>query len=153
MRIGPSVVLLSLVLAAGCDAIPDESRPEEGDMIASKAYEVPGREVLWEVVVAELSKAGYELDVNASDEATGAFETQWIASLAPHRYSGTRKKILGRIVECEGRPGCWRVLATTWVEKNAEIKAPMDPARAIWQNDDADDAQTETLFYKVGLHF
>lgn len=145
-------IAFALGLAA-CDAIPISSKPGDEDMLASRSFSAPAREVVWEVVKSELSHDGFSLDELQSNPGAGRFETSWVDNLAPYRYEGKRKKILGRIEEEPGHPGTFRVMATTWVQKNASVKAPMDPAEAIWQDDTPDDGLTESLLYRIRQHF
>lgn len=147
------ILIPALLAVAACDMMESQTRPDEDEMTASAVYEVPGREVLWEVTVMELEKAGFQLDLGASDEHAGLFETHWVDTLAPHRYEGKRKKVLGRIVEDEERPGSYRILMTTWSQKNADIKEPMDPSRAVWQDEEPNEGQTEQLLYRIRQHF
>jgi hypothetical protein len=144
--------LLGALLLAGCDAMPRESRPEVEEMMASEERPVPP-EVLYEVVTKEVARLGFEVDTAESDPAQGRFESHWSTQLAPHRYQGLRRKIIGEILEVPERPGNYRIHATTWVQTNAEINNPLDPAKAIWQDTDPDDTTTEQLFFLVRRHF
>jgi len=149
--ISAGLVLVALLLSA-CE-LPSEERPEEKDMFAIHGLKVGGQEVLWEVVILEVQRSGFRIDQNATNKATGEVETRWRLELAPFRYEGHRRKILGVIREQPEGSGKYSVLLTVWMQRNADIENPMDPSQAIWQDTEPDKATVDDLLYRIKRHF
>jgi hypothetical protein len=137
---------------AGCE-MPSESRPSLENMTPGEELAVPGPEVLWVITLKELQDAGYRLLEEGTIESTGDFETRWQEFPSPFRFEGRRVKILGRVEEVEGRPGYSRVRMAAWVQRNADMKDPMNTAGAIWQDIEPDSGIVETLLYRIDTHF
>ena len=146
------VPLLGIALLVACDAMPRESRPEVDEMLPSEEFAVPGP-VLWEIATREMGSLGFELDASDSDAGSLSFESHWAVRLGPLRYQGFRRKMVGQILEVPSRPGRFVIRATTWVQTNADMKDPLDPGRAIWQDSDPDNAVTEEFFFRIRRHF
>jgi hypothetical protein len=147
-----AVVWMLLVLLPACE-LPSENRPDVEDMVPGAVLQVPGREVVWVMVLRELERSGYQMADDRTIESTGAFETHWQTFLSPFRFEGRRVKILGRVEELEGGNGACQVLLTTWIQRNADLKDPMSPAGAIWQDIEPDMGTIETLLYRIETHF
>ncbi|MEN8151393.1 MAG: hypothetical protein ABFS86_16370 [Planctomycetota bacterium] len=148
-----SLCLCTLLLPA-CE-LPSGTRPEEADMFALSGLEAIDMEVLWPVLIQELEKTetGYIIDRDKTSRVTGEFETRWKMELAPYRYEGRRRKILGVAREMPEGSKQFTVRLTIWQQRNADIEDPMDPSRAIWQDVDPDKATVDLLFYRIKQHF
>lgn len=136
----------------GCE-MPEEQRPELANMTPGAELPVPGKEVLWVIVLKELEDGGYRILEDKTIESTGDFETRWQDYPSPFRFEGRRVKILGRVEDVEGRPGFSRVRMAAWVQRNADIKDPMNLAGAIWQDIEPDSGTVETLLFRIDSHF
>jgi hypothetical protein len=148
-----TVALILAVLVLFACELPKESRPEKEQMTASKNLDAIDLNVLWEIVTIEVNRSGFDIDQLKSSSASGQFESHWVNELAPFRYEGRRKKIVGMIEESPGRPGSYRVLLITWVQRNADLEDPLNPAKAIWQNADPDNGNTGQILYRIERHF
>ena len=146
-----ALLLLTLTLAS-CE-LPKGTPPEKSDMAASRELDALGREILWEVIKVEVSRFGFDIDAEVSSEAAGTFETHWINELQPFRYEGRRKKLKGVFEESPDRPGKFRVLLVTWMQRNADMEEPLNPAKAIWQNVDPDMGTTGRILKAIERHF
>jgi hypothetical protein len=145
------LVLCTLLLTA-CE-MTESSRPSEGDMLSVEGIKVPDIQVIWELAKKEVERSGYQLDRDATSIHTGAFETRWRLELAPFRYQGRRKKLIGFIREHPEGSGNFSVRATTWTQKNADIENPMDASKAIWQDVEPDNGVTEDFLRRMRGHF
>jgi hypothetical protein len=145
-------LVLCLLLLAACE-LPDQERPEEGDMFAINGLKVIDQEVLWEIVILEVSRSGFQIDRNLTNKNTGEIETKWRMELAPFRYEGRRRKILGVIREQPEGSGTFSVRLTVWTQRNADIENPMDPGKAIWQDTQPDKSTVDDLMYRIQGHF
>lgn len=141
-----------LLFVISCE-LPNSDRPEPDEMMASSALAAEDMRVVWEIVAMELGQNGYPLDQDASSPGRGTFESHWQVSPAPFRFDGRRKKVVGQIEEVKGSPDRFRVLLSTWVERNADLDNPMDPSRATWQTIEPDDDTTARLLYRIQRHF
>jgi hypothetical protein len=110
-------------------------------------------EVLWPILIQEVERAGFIIDRDRTSRLTGEFETRWKMELAPYRYEGRRKKVLGVAREMPVGSKTFTVRLTTWTQRNADIEDPMDPSRAIWQDLEPDQAITDELLYRIRGHF
>ena len=147
--------LLLIVLCApfiGCE-MSKENRPTVENMTPGTELAVPGKEVIWVITLRELGDSGYRLLEDKTIESTGDFETRWQNFASPFRFEGQRRKILGRVEDVEGNPGFSRVRMAAWVQRNADIKDPMNLRGAIWQDIEPDSGIVETLLYKIEAHF
>ncbi|MCU0726711.1 MAG: hypothetical protein MUE73_13145 [Planctomycetes bacterium] len=144
--------LMILVLFTACE-IPESNRPEEKSWYSSQGFEALDEDLVWMVLELELSRRGYTLDPMACDRITGDFETRWITNLNPFRYEGRRTKYVGRVEAVADQPGWFRVRGLVWTQRNADLKDPMDPLKAIWQDDAPDDTATEVFLYSMVSHF
>ena len=149
-----SFLLLCLLIAplTGCET-PSENRPGLDDMTPGAEHPVPGKEVIWVVTLKELEDSGYRMLEAKTIESTGDFETRWQDFPSPFRYEGRRLKILGRVDDVEGMPGHSRVRMAAWMQRNADIKDPMNLSHAIWQDVDPDSGTVEVLLYRIDNHF
>ncbi len=152
----PHFLLLLLIPVCaslfGCE-LPSENRPSIENMTPGEELAVPGKEVIWVITLNEIEKSGYQLLNDRTIESTGEFETKWQNFLSPFRYEGRRVKLLGRVEDVEGRPGYSRVRMAVWVQRNADMKDPLSPAGAIWQDMEPDTGIVETLLYRIDSHF
>jgi hypothetical protein len=143
---------LILVLLVACE-MPRQTRPDEGSWYSSRGFEALDGELVWTMLDLELSKRAHDLDPTLCNRTTGDFETRWVTNLHPFRYEGTRTKYLGRIEPVAEQPGWYRVRALVWVQRNADLKDPMDERKAIWQDDAPDEAATEVFLFAMDSHF
>ena len=152
----PHFLLLLLIPACtvliGCE-LPKESRPSIENMTPGEELEVPGKQVIWVITLEEIERSGYMLLDDNTVEATGDFETKWQNFMSPFRYEGRRVKLLGRVEDVEDRPGYSRVRMAVWVQRNADMKDPLNPAGAIWQDVEPETGIVETLLYRIDSHF
>ncbi len=153
MRFIPFLLLVPLCsLFAGCE-MPEENRPSVENMTPGDELVVPGKEVIWVVTLKELEEGGYRILEDKTLESTGDFETRWQNFPAPFRFEGRRVKIIGRVEDVEGKPGYSRVRMAAWVQRNADMKDPMNLGGAIWQDVEPDSGIVETLLYRIDSHF
>ena len=152
MRTTPFALCLVALLLTACE-LPSGSRPEEEEMTAITGLEALDMEVLWPILMKEVGESGFILDRDKTNQITGEFETRWRLELAPYRYEGLRKKILGVAREMPEGSKKFTVRLTVWSQRNADIEDPMDPSRAIWQDVSPDKATTDELLYRIRRHF
>lgn len=144
--------LLILVLLSACE-MSRQKRPDEESWYSSRGFEALDEELVWTVLELELSRRGHDLDPTLCNRGTGDFETRWVTNLHPFRYEGIRTKYLGRIEPVAEQPGWFRVRALVWVQRNADLKEPMNEGKAIWQDDAPDEAATEVFLFSMDSHF
>jgi hypothetical protein len=144
--------LALLVFLSACE-LPSETRPVADQMFSSREFPAVGMEAVYEVTLAEMRRMGLQVDSSKSNRHAGKFETYWTNFLSPFRYEGRRRKLLGEIKENEAVPGRFRVLATVWVQRNADIEDPLDSSKAIWQDVEPDQTTAERLLMNVERHF
>jgi hypothetical protein len=154
MRIAAPLLAMLLLppLLAACE-VPHGVRPEEDEMLPSEPIDAMDMELLWAILETEIERTGLKLDELESSQRTGEFESYWQNSLSVFRYEGRRRKLLGKVLAEPGRPGRFRVLATIWVQRNADIEDPGNPEKAIWQDEPPDVASTRVFLYAVEQHF
>ena len=110
-------------------------------------------QILWPVLIEEVERTGFQIDRDKTNRATGEFETRWRMELAPFRYEGRRKKIVGVAREMPEGSGEFAVRVQVWTQRNADIENPMDPSLAIWQDTEPDTSTTDDLLYRIRQHF
>ena len=144
--------VLIVVLMPSCE-MTQSVRPSEGDMLSVDGIQVQDIRVIWEIVKLEAERSGFQLDRDATSMRRGEFETRWRMELAPFRYQGRRKKMLGFVREIPEGSRTFSVRVTTWVQQNADIADPMDPTKAIWQDIEPDVTTSEELLRRIKRHF
>jgi hypothetical protein len=142
------LLALAVLVSAGCH-VSSVTRPDEEQMLATKPMKVPGAEVIWEWVRSELERSDFRLDSERSNLAEGTFESHWVVLPSPQRFEGIRRKAIGKIVENESVPGEFTVLLTVWVQQNADIENPLEPAQGIWEEHEPDSGLAEYLIYRI----
>ena len=146
------LAVLSAFLLLGCE-LPSQDRPGRDQMFPSEEFPSTGTEAIYAVALSELDRTGFSVDRVASSEAAGKFETHWRNFLAPFRFEGRRKKVIGEVEESESRPGYFRVYLTVWNQRNADIEDPLNAASAIWQDTEPDQGLSDAIIYKIQNHF
>jgi hypothetical protein len=151
-RFATPVLIVALLALAACE-MPRGSRPTEGQMSGISGLEAYDMEVLWIVLMREIEGSGFQIDRDKTSMNTGVFESRWRMELAPFRYEGRRKRIVG--VARENPPGSQRfdLRLTVWTQRNADIEDPMDPSQAIWQDVEPDTGIVDDLLWRVRKHF
>lgn len=144
--------VLCVLLLTSCE-LTQSVRPSEGDMLSVDGIKALDIRVIWEIVKMEVERSGFQLDRDATNMNTGAFETRWRNELAPFRYQGRRKKMIGFVREVPEGSKTFSVRATTWTQKNADIEDPMDPTKATWQDVEPDNGITQDLLRRLRRHF
>jgi hypothetical protein len=143
---------LALLALAACE-MPRGTRPTEGQMSGIVGLEAVDMQILWPLLMEEIDRTGFQLDRDKTHRETGEFETRWRMELAPFRYDGRRKKIVGVAREMPEGSGEFTVRLQVWTQRNADIEDPMDPSKAIWQDVEPDTATTDDLLYRIRKHF
>jgi hypothetical protein len=152
MRATVLCLILALLVLTACE-LPRGSRPKEEAMSGIVGLEALDMQVLWPIVMEEIDRTGFQLDRDNTSMTTGEFESRWRMELAPFRFEGRRKRIVGVAREVPVGSGRFNVRLTVWTQRNADIEDPMDPSKAIWQDVEPDTATTDDLLYRIRKHF
>ncbi|MHC4861803.1 MAG: hypothetical protein ACYTDY_17125, partial [Planctomycetota bacterium] len=83
MRRFALLALFPLLLAA-CE-MSRSSRPDEEEYFETEAIDVLDRQNLWVVTLLELSRAGFRVDDQRTNESRGVFESRWLSFPQPFK--------------------------------------------------------------------
>lgn len=142
----------------GCQSLPvwlqgdpETVVPKDTDWRSTESFSAPSFDIVWERVRLILAGEGYRIDEGRTHADERRIVTDWSVYLAPTRYEGVRRRAHAEIQG--GAGGLWSVRVAVMKQRNTDIRQPMNPATAKWENVGSEDSRAALLVWKVGNAF
>lgn len=139
-----SILALLLALLSGTACLSGK-RAFDGRW-RSVEVEAPSDHMVWQITLLSLQGMGFPLAAG-TDSGAGQVQTGWKTDLQPFRGEGRRWRAEMRMTPVES--GRWRLEARVERERNENLVSPLDPSRADWKADGADEQKAQILLMHV----
>jgi hypothetical protein len=120
------LVLVAAAALAACSSKPDRTGQ------TSAGFYVPDFEMLWDVSRKEMARAGFAPDGEASSRETKTLVSRRNTQLMPFSGQGYRDQATVVLREIPDKPDHWAVEVNVLRERNTNLKAPSEIAKAEW---------------------
>lgn len=163
MKLARTALVVALLLPAaafapGCQSLPvwlqgdpEMVAPKDSDWRSTESFAAPSFDIVWERVRLVLAGEGYRIDEQRTHVDERKMVTDWSVYLAPTRYEGVRRRTHA---EVQGGPGgLWSVRVAVMKQRNTDIRQPMNPAAAKWENVGSEESRAALLVWKIGNSF
>jgi hypothetical protein len=160
MNLARIALVSCLFLAAGAPGCktpvwlqgdPETVSPAEADWRTTDPFSAPSFGVVWDRVRLVLAGEGYRIDEARTRADERLLVTTWSTYLAPTRYEGVRRRAHAEIVE--GGAGSWSVRIAVMKQRNTDIRQPMNPSVAKWENVGAEETRAALMVWKIANAF
>ncbi len=163
MKLARPALVLGLLLPAlgllpGCQSMPvwlqgdpEMVAPKDSDWRSTESFSAPSFDIVWERVRLILAGEGYRIDEGRTHVDERLIVTDWSVYLAPTRYEGVRRRAHAQIQG--GAGGLWSVRLAVMKQRNTDIRQPMNPAAAKWENVGSEESRAALLLWKVSNAF